>query len=122
MILWRILIFHLLELGVGQRTLPFNTSSFVIAELLLASMLLINADENFFWIFYFFYISNIIPFPSFSFGNPLSHPPSSYFYEVAPTPTHPLLPPCPGIPLHWSIQPSQDQRPLLPLMFNKASR
>ena len=23
--------------------------------------------------------------------------------------THPLLPPCPGIPLHWGIEPSQDQ-------------
>ena len=27
---------------------------------------------------------------------------------------------CPAIPLHWGMEPSQDQRPLLPLMTNKA--
>ena len=32
----------------------------------------------------------------------------------------PLLPPCPGIPLHWDIEPSQDQETLLPLMPDKA--
>ena len=26
---------------------------------------------------------------------------------------------CPGIPLHWGIEPSQDQGPLLPSMSNK---
>jgi hypothetical protein len=31
-----------------------------------------------------------------------------------------LLPCCPGIPLHWGIEPPQDQRPLLPLMSYKA--
>jgi hypothetical protein len=36
-------------------------------------------------------------------------------------PTYPLLHPCPSIPLHWGIKPSQDQRPLLPLMSNKAN-
>jgi hypothetical protein len=30
--------------------------------------------------------------------------------------THPLLPPHPAIPLHWGIEPSQDQGPLLSLM------
>ena len=34
--------------------------------------------------------------------------------------THRLLPPHPDIPLHWGIEPSQDQGPLLPLMPNKA--
>jgi hypothetical protein len=33
--------------------------------------------------------------------------------------THPL--PCPGIPLNWCIEPSQDQGPLLPLMTYKPS-
>ena len=45
---------------------------------------------------------------------PLSHPPSPCSL------VHPLLLPCPGITLHWGIEPSQDQWPLLPLMTNKA--
>jgi hypothetical protein len=48
---------------------------------------------------------------------PLSHLPTP---TPARSPTHPLLLPCPGIPLHWSIEPSQDQGPLLPLMSGKA--
>jgi hypothetical protein len=35
-------------------------------------------------------------------------------------PTHPLQPYHLGNPLHWVIKPSQDQRPLLPLMSHKA--
>jgi len=34
--------------------------------------------------------------------------------------TNPLPPHCPGILLHWGIEPSQDQGPLLPLMLDKA--
>jgi hypothetical protein len=34
--------------------------------------------------------------------------------------THLLLLPCPGIPLHWGIHPSEDQGPLLSLMSHKA--
>ena len=50
----------------------------------------------------------------FPLKNPLSHPPS-------PLLTNPsTLLPCPDIPLHWGIESSQDQGPLLPLMFNKA--
>ena len=49
---------------------------------------------------FFVYVSNIIPF-------------------LLPV-THPLLLPGPGIPLHWGIEPSHDQRPLLPLITNKA--
>jgi hypothetical protein len=54
---------------------------------------------------FFIYISNFISFPHFSSQNPLFHPfsPCSLM--------HPLLLPCPGIPLHWG--PSQDQGPLL---------
>jgi hypothetical protein len=59
---------------------------------------------------FFIYISNVIPFPGFPSKNPLSHSSSPS------SPTHPLLLPGPGIPLHWGIEPSQDQGPLLPLM------
>jgi len=68
----------------------------------------------------FTYISNVNPLPSFPSANPLFHTPSPYFYEGAPTPIHPLLPHHPSISLHWSIQPSLDQRPSLPLMPDKA--
>ena len=36
------------------------------------------------------------------------------------SPTHPLLLPDSAIPLHWGIEFSQDQGPLLPLMTNRA--
>jgi hypothetical protein len=60
------------------------------------------------------YISNVIPFPHWPSENPLSHHPFPC------SPTQPLLLPCPGIPLHWSIKPSQEQGSLLPLKFYKA--
>ena len=37
-----------------------------------------------------------------------------------PLTTHPFLPPCLHIPLHWGIKPSEDQGPLLSLMSDKA--
>ena len=58
---------------------------------------------------FFIYISNVIPFHSFPSKNPLPPP----LLPNAPTPI-----PGPGIPLHWGIEPSQDQGPLLPLMTN----
>ena len=39
---------------------------------------------------FFIYISNVIPFPSFPSGTPLSHSSFPCFYESAPTHTHPL--------------------------------
>ena len=40
--------------------------------------------------------------------------------RVLPYPlTHPLPPSYHGIALHWGIEPSQDQGPLLPLMSHK---
>ena len=57
------------------------------------------------------------------------HPPASMrTFPQPPIPTslpwnspnHPFPPPCPGIPLYWSIEPSQDQGPLLSLMSDKA--
>jgi hypothetical protein len=68
---------------------------------------------------FFLYISNVIPFPGFPSENSLPHPRSPCFYEGAPPPIHPLPPHCPDIPLHWGIEPSQDQGPLLPLMSSK---
>jgi hypothetical protein len=68
---------------------------------------------SFFIRFFLVYISNFIPFPHFASGNPLCHPPSHWSL------THPLLLPCPGIPLHWGIEPSQSQVPLLSLMSHK---
>jgi len=51
--------------------------------------------------------------------SPLPSPSSLLLWRFSPT-THPLPPHCPSIPLHWSIDPSQDQRPSLPLMPDKA--
>jgi hypothetical protein len=59
---------------------------------------------------FFTYISNVIPFPGFPSENPYPLP-----LHTAHQPHPPLLP---GIPLHWGIKLSQDQR--FPLMHNKA--
>jgi hypothetical protein len=63
---------------------------------------------------------HVTPFPSFPSANPHPIPPSSSFYEGVPPSTYPLPLPDPGIPLHWGIEPSQEQRPLLPVMPYKA--
>jgi hypothetical protein len=63
---------------------------------------------------FFIYISNAIPFPCLPSKTPLSHCPSPC------SPTLPLLLPCPGISLHWVMEPSQDQGILLSLMSDKA--
>jgi hypothetical protein len=68
---------------------------------------------------FFIYISNIIPFPGFPSGKPLSHSPSPCFIESF-LPPHPPPLPHPGILLHWGIKPSQDQGTLLLLMSDKA--
>ena len=62
--------------------------------------------------FFFIYISNIIPFPSFPSETSLSYPPSFC------SPTHQLPLPAPRILLYRDIEPSQDEGPLLPLMTN----
>jgi hypothetical protein len=62
---------------------------------------------------FFIYISDVSCFPDSPYENSLSPPPTF-------SSTHPLLFPVPGIPLHWDVQPSQDQGPLLPLMTDKA--
>ena len=90
--------------GISERSFTVRLSSFLL----------------FYWIFSLFTFQMLTPFPVSPKGNPLFHQPSSCFYEGVPPPTHPLLPPHPGIPLHWDIEPSQDQWPLLPLVPDKA--
>jgi hypothetical protein len=66
---------------------------------------------------FFIYISNVIPFSS----PPLPQETPYYiFYDGVPPPTQGIPSPHSGIPLHWDIEPSQDQGPLLPLMTDKA--
>ena len=74
-----------------------------------------------YWTFYLFTFQSLA-LPGFPSTNPLSQSTSPCFYEGAPPPTHPLPPTHthPGIWLYWSIQPSHDQGPLLPLMPDKA--
>ena len=69
-------------------------------------------------IFYLF-IFHVIPFPGFHLWKPpipSSLPVLLYWCSH----THLLLPPHPDIPLHWGMEPSQDQGPLLSLMPDKA--
>ena len=62
----------------------------------------------------FVYTSSVIPF----LGSP---PKTPYcFYEGPFPPTHPLLLHHPSISLHWCLESSQNQGPLLPLMPDKA--
>jgi hypothetical protein len=72
------------------------------------------------WIFYLFTFQMLSPFPVSPLQTPISSP-SPCFYESVTPRTHPLLPHHPSIPLHWGIKPSQDQRPPLPLMPDKAT-
>jgi hypothetical protein len=71
----------------------------------------------FYSIFYLFTFQMVSQFPILPTQKSPSHSPSTCFYEGVTTS---LLPPCPHIPLHWGIKPSQDQGSLLPLMPNKA--
>ena len=66
----------------------------------------------------FIYISNVIPFHGFLSRSP--HPLRLPLLLWGWSSTHPLLPHCPGIPLYWGIEPSQDQGIILPLMLDKA--
>jgi hypothetical protein len=69
---------------------------------------------------FFIYISNVIPFSSYSRPqNPLQ---TSFpcFSEGVPPTTHPFPPPHLSIPIHRGIEPSQDQEPPFLLMPNKA--
>ena len=63
---------------------------------------------------FFICTSNVIPLPGFPYEKHLSPPPSVW------SPTHLLLLPGPGNPIHRGIELSQDQVSLLPLMTYKA--
>jgi hypothetical protein len=80
------------------------------AFFLLSFLPFFNFLKDFLLDIFFIYISNVIPFPGFPFENLLPSP-----FPCSPT-YHPLPLPGPGILLHWGIEPSQDQGPLLPLM------
>ena len=73
-------------------------------------------SRTLFLIRYFIYLhfKRYYPLSSFLFRKPPSHPPFPC------SPTHPLPFPCPGIPLPWSIEPSQDEGPLLLLLSHNA--
>jgi hypothetical protein len=61
------------------------------------------------------------PFPVSPLKNPspiLSPPASMRVFTHLLTHSH--LPPCPGIPPHWGMEPSQDQGSLFPLMSESA--
>jgi hypothetical protein len=70
-------------------------------------------------VYYFIYLHFKCYSPSWILLHyPLSYPLASCFYEGDPLPSnHPVLPPWPGIPLHWGIKSSQDQGPLLLLLI-----
>jgi hypothetical protein len=67
------------------------------------------------------YFSNVISFSRFPFRNSLSYSPPPASKRVLPyPPTHSHLTAL-TFPIHWGIEPSQDQGPLLPLMPTRSS-
>ena len=74
----------------------------------------------FYWMFSLFAFKMLTPFLLSPLEIPYPISPPLCFSADVPQATHPILTSCPGIPLQWGIQPSQDQGPLLPLMPNKA--
>jgi hypothetical protein len=77
-------------------------------------LILFNSFFN--WLFYLFKISNVVPLPGFPSTTPYPIPPSKLLLWGY-SPTHPPLPHCPSIPLHWGVKLPKDQGPLLPLML-----
>ena len=99
-----------------------------LSALLLLTLFLLKAPTHFFFLSFFFYwIFSLLTFQMLSsfLVYPLEPPypiPSSpaSIRVFSHPPTHPFLPPWgPCIPLHWGIEPSQDQGSLLPLMPDK---
>jgi hypothetical protein len=76
-------------------------------------------DVEHFFIAYFLYLHfKCYPLSQFPIQNSLSHSPPHASKRVLLLPTHQLPPHCPGIPLHWRIEHSQDQGLLLLLMLD----
>ena len=72
-------------------------------------------------LFLIFSLFTILLFSPFQVSWKLPIPsPLPCLYEHASPPIYPLLPSCPGIPLHWGIEPRQAQGLFFPLMSNKA--
>jgi hypothetical protein len=63
---------------------------------------------------FFIYISNVIPFQETTY----LIPPNPESVRVL---THPLMPSCPGIPLHWGMESPRAQGLLFPLKFKNAA-
>jgi hypothetical protein len=75
----------------------------------------------FYFIGYFLYLLfKYFPLSRYTLQKPSIPILSPFCLYVGAPPTHPLLSSGPGIPLHWGMEQSQAQRPLLPLMSNKA--
>jgi hypothetical protein len=73
----------------------------------------------YFFIVYFIYL-HFKCYPLFPVSL-LQTPPPIYLLLCGCSPLTHLLPPhCPGIPLHWGIEPSKDQELLLPLLPYRA--
>ena len=53
---------------------------------------------------FFYFISEFIYLHSTCYPPPPHNIPISFFFMGTPSPTHPLLPQCPSIPLHWNIE------------------
>jgi hypothetical protein len=92
----------------ARNTLPLSFSTFIL--------FIFNFIGYFIYLHFKCYVSPFLVSPP---ETPYSIPLPSVSMRVLP-PTHSLLPLLPGIPLRWGIEPSQDHKPLRPLMFNKA--
>ena len=92
-----------------------SKESYTLPKPLLFSYMMIFL--NFYWIFSLFTLQLLSPFPV--------SPPQILYPILPPTASmrvlsHTPSPHHPSIPLHWGIEPSQDQGPPLPLMPDKA--
>jgi hypothetical protein len=99
-------LFSLFSFLFSRFSFLFSLFSFLFSlsfSYLIFSVLSLSSLSLFFDTF-FIYPSNVIPFPSFLPQKPLSRLPCPCYGEGAPPHAHPLLPPCPGIPLHWGIE------------------
>jgi hypothetical protein len=76
-----------------------------------------------FWLFSFFHFIRYFLYLHVKFLSPFLISPPNTPLAHSPSPcslNHPFPLPCPDIPLHCGIEPSQGQGPLLPLIPDKA--
>jgi hypothetical protein len=92
----------------------------ILTSAIFLKMLSIFCSDFFNWIFYLFTFQMLSAFPVSPQENPYHILPLPNSVRVLHhPPTDPIPPPYPGIPLHWGIEPSQDQWSLLPLISEK---